>query len=182
MKLAFISGYVIWLIVCAGMIYYSRQPAQPPSFVAERDPVANRLLEPGDLKSVPTDDAQYMKHAVKKGQKIQSDGTSSFPTLTSKLGKLPVAFSVDWAEARTGAINAGISVRVCQAGKTILEPAEVQAVICPVVNASCIALADIPADKASALTGAFQASPPVNLQEMSSKCEVRTPWSSTGPS
>lgn len=175
MRLAFIAGYVVWLIVCAVMIYYSRQPAQPPSFVAERDLVANRLLEAGDLALVPTDAAQYLKHAVKKGQKLQSEDTSPFPILTGKPGKLPVAFVVDWAVVRSGAINAGVQVRICQAGKAVLEPVEVQAVVCPAVNAYCIALADTPADKASALAGAFQSSTLVNLQVMSSQCEVSTP-------
>ena len=119
----------------------------------------------------PGDHPWYLKHTAKKDQKIELGDLSTFPTITEKPGKLPVAFSAGSAIVKSGAINAGISVRVCQGAKVLAESVEVQAVLCPATNGPCVALADVPADKASALTGVSQASTPATLQVMSSQCQ-----------
>lgn len=77
-------------------------------------------------------------------------------------------FSVAAAIVKSGAINAGILVRVCQGTKALVEPAEVPAVLCPAADEACVALVDIPADKANAIAAASQT---LCLQAMNTPCQ-----------
>src|SRR5262249_32397583 len=124
MRWAIFVVYALLLFIGAGVIYW-REPTQPTSFVAERKMAANRLLQAGDLAPVSGDHAQYLKHPIEKGKKLEPDDISPAPILTPKPGKLPVAFSLEWQMVQSGAVNAGSLVRVCQAGKVVLEPAEI---------------------------------------------------------
>jgi hypothetical protein len=170
MRWAIFAVYGLLLFVGAAMIWW-RQPAQVTSFIADRELAANRLLLAGDLVPVTAEGTRYLRQSVKKGQKLELDDTSPVPLLTAKPGKLAVAFSLEWEVVRSGSINAGALVRICQAGKVVLEPVEVEAVLCAALNAPCIALADIPADKAGAVAGASQPSTPASLRVMTSQCE-----------
>ncbi len=163
-------AYSIALFIGVALIF-SRQPGLPLTFTAERELPANWLLQPGDLALRPGDHPWYLKHTAKKDQKIGLGDLSTFPIIAQRQGKLPVAFSVGSAMVKSSAINAGVSVRVCQGTKVLAESVEVQAVLCPATDEPCVALADVPADKASALTGVSQTSTPATLQVVSSQCQ-----------
>jgi hypothetical protein len=181
LRWGFFIAYGFALFVGVALILiFSRQPApgskderESPavSFTAERELPANRLLQPGDLAALPGGRPRYLKHMAKKDEKIEIGDLSTIPTITVKPGKLPVAFSVESAMVTSGAINAGISVHVCRGPKALVESGEVQAVLCPATDEPCIALTDIPADKASALAEASQASMPATLKVMGSQCQ-----------
>ena len=149
----------------------SNERGLPVGFKAKRELPANWLLRSGDLAVLLEDHPWYLKHETKKDQKIEVGDLSTVPTITQRPGKLSVAFSVEPAMVNSGAINAGIAVRVCQGTKALVESAEVQAVLCPATGAPCVVLTDIPADKASAVGGMPQASTPASLQVMSSPCQ-----------
>jgi hypothetical protein len=170
LRWSFFIAYGVVLLLGNALIV-SHERGRPVSFTVERKLPANWLLQSGDLAVLPGDHPWYLKHEAPKDQKMELGDLSTVPTITEKPGKLSVAFSVGSAMVKSGAINATTAVRVCQGPKALIESAEVQAVLCPASDAPCVAFADIPADKATALAGISQESTPVSLQVMSSQCQ-----------
>src|SRR5260370_29626262 len=150
MRWAIFAVYGLLLFVGAAMIWW-RQPAQVTSFIADRELAANRLLLAGDLVPVTAEGTRYLRQSVKKGQKLELYDTSPVLLLTAKPGKLAVAFSLEWEVVRSGSINAGALVRICQAGKVVFEPGEVEAVFVAARKTPALSLAELPAHRAPTL-------------------------------
>ena len=151
-------GGTLWIVA-------SHTPALPPmNFTATHALDANRLLQPGDLAPGP-EGGRYLRSKLAAGERLHSDGTSALPKLTVGKATLPVALAVPRALVDSGDANAGGKLHICQGKKDPVEAAVgVQAAICAGSEAMCIAVLDVPMDKATAVSAALNATPPASIR------------------
>jgi hypothetical protein len=161
-------GYGILLLIGTLLITIVWPRAVPPGrFVATKTLAANRLLQPGDFTVVSgVGEPWYLKHEVEEGKAFGLGDIVTVPTMTSKPGRLPIAFPIAAAQVRSGAINAGSKGHICHGGKELAGQVEIAAVLCSAAE-SCVAIANVPADKAAALAAA---SPAAVLQTAQTAC------------
>jgi hypothetical protein len=166
-----------WFLViyCAGLfggtmwIYAKHAPPLPPmNYTATLALEANRLLQPGDLAPAP-EGGRYLRGKLAAGARLHGDGTGTLPALTVGKATLPVALAVPRTLMISGEANAGGQLRICQGKKDLVEAAVgVQAAICAESEAMCIAVLDVPVEKAAAVSAAFNSTPSASIK---STCE-----------
>lgn len=144
---AFIA-YAVLLLIGSGFI--SMRQSNTVGFRAARDLSAGGLVQAGDLSP------RYLRHKAHQGDPIEPADLAFLPVLSQTAGKLIIAISMPARLVGSGTVNAGKSVRICQGGKAVLDSAVVQTLVCAPPGDECIALIDLPADKAAAVAGAFQ--------------------------
>ena len=138
-------------------------PALPMNYTATHAMEANQLLQPGDLAPAPQG-GRYLRGKMAAGAKLAGDATGALPALRVGKATLPVALAVSRALVASGDANAGGQLRVCQGKKDLVESSVVvQAAICADSEAMCIAVVDIPVDKAAAVASAFNATPTASI-------------------
>jgi hypothetical protein len=164
----FIAYGLILLVVNFVIWHRSGHEELPISVKANTALAANRLLQAGDLRVEVGAHPWYLKRGVAKDQTVALDDLSPMPAIIGKPGKLPVAIAVSQSSVASGELDAGAKGRICQGNKQIVEQVDVQAAFCAT---SCVAVADIPIDKAATLAAAYQAADPPILQPMSKQCQ-----------
>jgi hypothetical protein len=68
-------------------------------------------------------------------------------------------------------LNAASKVRLCAAGKTVINDAEVRFVTCLGTDEFCVAIIDVPADKAGALLPELKTPNAVTVKAAGESCE-----------
>jgi hypothetical protein len=165
----------ILIVYCAVLFVGSalilrRYPVYPMGFVATGDLPANRLLQPGDIAPAVAS-GQYTRKPIGKGQPVRTDDTSAMPEIVPQPGKLPLALPVRQALVLSGTINAGAMVHLCKREKELIDKLDVRAVLCAGPDALCIAVLELPAEKAVTLAATFGTADPVTAQPSGRKCE-----------
>jgi hypothetical protein len=162
MRLIFSTIYcVIFSVVI--FIYWAKNG--PSDYVAATGLQKNRLLQSGDLKYSPQNVVDlaagvYLKQSIERGKAVKASDVSHFPLMQTHPGSVTMLFPLDKTFVKSGSINAGTSVRLCVAGKPILDPARfnITAVLCHSdESGSCTSLVDIPADQLVKLANAISA-------------------------
>jgi hypothetical protein len=143
----------------------------PQMLVAARNLPAGHLLQANDFALVPRGNGAYLRRPVDKGQPIRAEDTTPSPEFATRTNFVSLAFPVARSLVASGELNAGVTTRICQAGKTVLDDADMRFVACPGDQETCLGIVDIAAEKASAIGPALKNPRAPSVRSTSKSCE-----------
>jgi hypothetical protein len=134
------------------------QPA-PSAFRAATALKAGQVLRQGDLEPAPATGV-YLQADVDKGQIVQLNSLLPLPILQFHADRIVAAVSVPRGMVDSGDIKPGANIYLCQAPPNpVPGPYAVQSAICADGGIACIALLELPADKAAPLAAVLAKAP-----------------------
>jgi hypothetical protein len=145
----------------------ARNPGTPAVFVAARDLASNHVLQAGDAIPVAP---LYTTQAIRQGDPLGAGNTSAATRPPPDLRRLGLSVELDRALVSSMTVNAGSAIQICQAGKPVLGGSKALEVVCPAGAGACVAVAEVPPDKAQEVINALKNKAPLTAHATSTAC------------